>query len=185
MGVTQYYLAQSLDGYIAETDGGIDWLTGYEGEKGAEGPMSSDDGYDKFIADVGALAMGSATYDFLLGLDTWPYEGLPTWVFTSRDLPVPDGADVRFANGPVRPVHEEMVAAAGDQNVWMIGGGDLAQQFADEDLLDELIVTVVPVVLGTGLPTFAGRLAQNLRLTGTHPFPNGMVELRYEFLRGS
>ena len=60
----------------------------------------------------------------------------------------------------MRPAHEEMVAAAGERNVWMIGGGDLAQQFADEGLLDELIVTVVPVVLGTGLPTFAGRLSR-------------------------
>ena len=63
-----------------------------------------------------------------------------------------------------------MVAAAGDRNVWVVGGGDLAQQFADEGLLDELILTVVPVVLGSGLPTFAGRLAEPLRLTGVRPY---------------
>ena len=142
-----------------------------------------DGTYDEFIGGVGALAMGSATYEFILGVDSWPYEGLPTWVFSSRDLPAMEGADIRFAKGPVGPHHAEMVAAAGERNVWVVGGGHLAQQFADEGLLDELILTVVPVVLGSGLPTFAGRLSDGLRLTGTRPYRNGMVELRYEIER--
>ena len=96
--------------------------------------------------------MGSATYEFILGVDSWPYEGLPTWVFTSRELPAMEGADIRFANGAVAPHHAEMAAAAGDRDVWLVGGGHLATQFADDGLLDELILTVVPVVLGSGLP---------------------------------
>ena len=183
MGATQYYLAQSLDGYIAEADGGIDWLEDYEGEAAVTGIEPIDGTYDEFIGGVGALAMGSATYEFILGVESWPYEGLPTWVFSSRDLPAMEGADIRFAKGPVGPAHAEMVAAAGERNVWMVGGGHLAQQFADEGLLDQLILTVVPVVLGSGLPTFAGRLSEGLRLTGTRPYRNGMVELRYEFER--
>ena len=183
MGVTQYYLAQSLDGYIAEADGGIDWLEDYEGETSITGPEPIDGTDDEFIGGVGALAMGSATYEFVLGVGRWPYEGMPTWVFSSRDLPAMENADIRFARGPVAPHHAEMLAAAGERNVWVVGGGDLAQQFADEGLLDELILTVVPVVLGTGLPTFAGRLGQPLRLTGTRPYRNGMVELRYELGR--
>jgi len=184
VGATQYYLAQSLDGYLAEADGGLDWLEGYEGRSEAEGAEPTAGGYDRFFAGVGALAMGSATYEFLLGVESWPYVGTPSWVFSSRDLPVHDGADeVRFASGPVRPVHEEMAAAAGERNLWIVGGGDLAAQFAAEGLLDELILTVVPVVLGSGLPTFAGRLAEPLRLTGARPYTNGMVELRYGFPR--
>ena len=129
--------------------------------------------------------MGSATYEFILAeaSETWPYAGRPSWVFTSRELPVPSGADVRLAGGPVRPVYEQMRAAAGDGNIWIVGGGGLAMQFVEEDLLDELHLTIVPVVLGQGIPTFAGRLRRRLRLTGTRPFRNGMVELRYDLLR--
>jgi dihydrofolate reductase len=181
VGATQYYLAQSLDGYLAEADGGIDWLEDYEGQATVTGSELIDGTYDEFIRGVGALAMGSATYEFLLGVESWPYEGMPAWVFSSRELPGMEGADIRCASGPVAPHHAEMVAAAGDRNVWVVGGGDLAQQFAVEGLLDELILTVVPVVLGSGLPTFAGRLAESLRLTAVRPYKNGMVELRYEF----
>jgi dihydrofolate reductase len=181
VGATRYYLAQSLDGYLAEADGGIDWLEDYEGEAALTGADLLDGTYEEFIADVGALAMGSATYEFILGVGSWPYEGLPAWVFTSRELPAMEGADIRFANGPVAPHHAEMAAAAGDRDVWLVGGGDLAIQFAAEGLIDELILTVVPVVLGSGLPTFAGRLTEALVLTSVRPYRNGMVELRYAF----
>jgi dihydrofolate reductase len=182
---TQYYVAQSLDGYIAERDGGLEWLMRFGGDSEAGVSEATDGSYDRFYADVGALAMGSATYDFLLAeeLERWPYEGKPSWVFTSRELPVPDGADVRFARGSVRAVHDELRAAAGERNVWVVGGGDLAMQFAGEGLLDELLVTVVPVWLGDGIPTFSRRLGDGLRLTGTSRFANGMVELRYELVR--
>ena len=183
MAATRYYLAQSLDGYLAEADGGIDWLEGYEGVAELAGTELLEGTYDEFIAGVGVLAMGSATYDFLLGLDSWPYEGLPAWVFTSRSLPAIEGADIRFANGPVAPHHADMTALAGDRDVWLVGGGDLAWQFAADGLIDELILTVVPVVLGSGLPTFAGRLADPLTLTGARPYRNGMVELRYALRR--
>jgi dihydrofolate reductase len=179
---TQYYVAQTVDGYIADSDGGLDWLLRFDGESTIDASEATDGAYDRFFAEVGALAMGSATYEFILAEahERWPYEGTPSWVFSSRELPVPEGADVRFARGAVRPVHEHMSTAAGERNVWIVGGGDLAMQFADEDLLDELHLTVVPVVLGAGLPTFPRRLRRRLRLAGTRPFRNGMVELRYE-----
>jgi len=181
---TQYYVAQSLDGYIAEADGNLDWLTGYPSE-GSGPPGATDGEYDRFFAQVGVIAMGSATYEWILDkVDSWPYEGTPCWVFTSRELAVPDGADVRFARGAVAPVLDEMRAVAGERNVWVVGGGDLASQFVGEGVLDELILTVVPVVLGDGLPTFAQRHADNpLRLTATRPSKDGMTELRYEFVR--
>ena len=90
-----------------------------------------------------------------------------------------DGADIRFADGPVEPVHEEMLAAAGERNVWIAGGGHLASQFADAGLLDELHLTIAPVVLGDGIPTFAHRLAGPLDLIDSRAFPSGMVHLRY------
>ena len=188
MPLTQYFLAQSLDGYLAEADGGLEWLTGFQGppdlDPGAETPLGA---YDAFYEGVGAVALGSATYEFLLehSPDTWAYEGKPTWVFTTRDLPNDyDDPEIRFVSGPVAPFHEEMRAAAGDRNVYLVGGGDLASQFVEAGLLDELILTIVPVVLGSGLPTFASRLDEGrMLLTGTRSFANGMVELRYRFSR--
>lgn len=185
MGSTQYYLAQTLDGYIAESDGGLDWLFGYGRDMpdsaDVEGPMTEGGAYERFFAAVGALAMGSTTYEFLLAhlSDGWPYPDTPSWVFTSRSLPVPDGADVRFTSGSVRAAHDEMRAGAGERNIWLVGGGKLAMQFVDGGLLDELHVTIVPLFLGAGIPTFSGRLGSRLRLTGSRPFENGMVELRY------
>jgi dihydrofolate reductase len=179
LGSTRYYLAQSLDGYLADDDGGVEWLEGHEGESDAEGAVPMGDDYDRFFGRVGALAMGSATYEFILGVGSWPYGDVPAWVFTSRELPVLEGADIRFARGAVEGPHAEAVAAAGDRDVWLVGGGVLASQFADAGLLDELLLTVVPVVLGSGLPTFAGRLTRSLVLTEARPFANGMVRLAY------
>jgi dihydrofolate reductase len=190
---TQYYCAASLDGFIAESDDTLDWLLKYEGSfegEGTEpGPMSGGS-YDRFYEGVGALVSGSTTYEFVLDhlgeLDGWPYRGKPCWVLSSRDLPLPEGegVDVRFANAKVRDLYEEMIAAAGERNLWVIGGGNVATQFADEGLLDELLVTVVPVVLGEGKPLFDRRLPGGpIQLTGTTTFETGMVELRYEIRR--
>lgn len=104
--------------------------------------------------------MGSTTSEWLLthhvrlGSEDprpWSYEQ-PTWVFTSRSLPAVPGADVRFVRGDVRPVHREMVEAAGGKNVWLVGGGELVGQFYDHGLLEEIIVSIASVTLGAGAP---------------------------------
>ena len=164
MSLTQYYTATTLDGFIADESHSLDWL--FTRNQDRAGPFN----YADFIAAVGVLAMGSTTYEWILdhefaGKDVsewrWPYEQ-PTWVFSSRELtPVP-GADLRFVRGDVAPVHAEMVAAVGGRNVWVVGGGDLAGQFADAGLLDEVIVGIAPVTLGGGAPLFPRR--QELRL---------------------
>ena len=187
MGRTQYYCAMSLDGYIAEADDTIDWLTGYEGsyEGGEEDPGMG--GYDEFYAGVGALVTGSVTYQFVVdhmaGGGSWPYAGKPVWVLSSRDLSVPDGegVDVRVVNAKVEDLHREISDAAGERGVWVLGGGNVASQYADAGLLDEVIVTVVPVVLGAGKPLFDRALPGGpLQLAGTKAFSTGMVQLRYE-----
>ena len=193
MSRTQYYCAATLDGYIADPDDGIDWLMGYEGSfegKGAEpGPMSDGGSYDRFYEGVGALVSGSTTYEFVidhLGTEgEWPYAGKPYWVMSSRELPQPPGDhDVRIVEAGAADVHEQMVAAAEGRNIWIVGGGNVASQFADAGLLDELLLTVVPVVLGAGKPLFDRRLPGGpMQLTGTTPFETGMVELRYEIKR--
>jgi dihydrofolate reductase len=107
-------------------------------------------------------------------------------VLSSRDLRVPDadGVDVRVASVPAAEVHAELVDAAGGGNVWVVGGGNVASQFAAAGLLDELLLTVVPVVIGSGKPLFHERLSGDpMQLLGTTTFGNGMVELRYALRR--
>ena len=177
---TQYYTATSLDGFIATEDHSLEWLFQL-------GDIN-DTGYPDFIAAVGALAMGSSTYEWMLrhlsgggpGAAPWPYEQ-PTWVFTSRTLPVFPGADVRFVRGDVRPVHEAMRAAAVDRNLWIVGGGDLVGQFHDAGLLDELIVQVGSVTLGAGRPLLPRRIAfPPMTLTSVRRIGPGFAELRYD-----
>jgi dihydrofolate reductase len=184
---TQYYCAMSLDGFIAESDDTLRWLTGYEGSYEGSDAVPMKGAYEEFYDGVGALVSGSVTYEFVLNeVSDWPYSGKPYFVLTSRDLPKPEGegVDVRFARASVRERYDEMAAAAGEGSLWVVGGGNVASQFAGEGLLDEAIVTVVPVVLGTGKPLFDRRLPGGpVRLTGTRAFDTGMVELRYELDR--
>ncbi len=158
---TQYYVASSIDGFIADDEETLSWLLTRHADE--DGPMA----YRAFIADVGALVMGAATYRWVLNHDSgpdqppWPYD-IPAWVFTHHDLPRVDG-DVRFVSGPVADVYPDMLSAAGDRNTWVVGGGDLAGQFADEGLLDEVWVTYAPVTLGSGAPLLPRRLELELQ----------------------
>lgn len=178
---TQYYTATSLDGFLATEDDSLDWLF----------PLGdiNDTSYPAFIAEVGALAMGSATYEWMLRhADTveaqsgspWPY-AQPAWVFSTRTLPAVPGARLHFVRGDVRPVHSAMRAAARGKNLWVVGGGDLAGQFYDAGLLDELIVQVGSVTLGRGKPLFPRRLTSPpLALVAVRQVGTGFAELRYQ-----
>jgi dihydrofolate reductase len=157
--LTQYYTATTLDGFIADPANSLDWL--FTRERDNDGPMN----YDEFIAAVGALAMGSTTYEWILDHSKWPYE-VPAWVFTHRDLPVVPDARIEFTSDGVAEVHAEMAAAAGDRNIWIVGGGDLAGQFADAGLLDEVLVTIAPVTLGAGAPLLPRRIELRLDEVG-------------------
>lgn len=177
---TQYYTATSLDGFIATEDDSLDWLF----------PLGdiNDTGYPAFIAEVGALAMGATTYEWMLrhadkvadeAGSAWPYTQ-PTWVFTHRELPRVAGADIRMVQGGVRDVHAEMARAAGNKNIWLVGGGDLAGQFHDAGLLDEAIIQVASVTLGKGKPLFPRRVTSPpWQLLAVRQIGPGFAELRY------
>ena len=187
MSLTRYYCAASLDGYIAESDDSIDWLTGYEGSFEGADSDEKQAGYEAFYAGIGALVMGSTTYEWILAHGGgWPYERKPAWVLSSRELPLPegDGVDVRIANAQVPDLIDEMLSAAGERDLWIVGGGNVASQFAEHDLLDRVELTLVPVVLGSGKPLFERPLPRAMRLLGARTFSSGMVGLSYE-LRGS
>ena len=179
---TQYYTATSLDGFIATEDDSLEWLF----------PLgnANDTSYPEFIAEVGSLVMGASTYEWMLRNaakmseetgSAWPYRH-PAWVVTHRTLPVatPE-ADIRFAQGDVRPMHAELVRAAAGKNVWVVGGGDLAGQFFDAGLLDEVIVQVASVTLGQGKRLFPRRVTSPpWKLLSVRQIGSGFAELRYQ-----
>jgi dihydrofolate reductase len=177
MARTVYYVASSLDGFIADENDKLEWLFQFNDAEGVEGT------YKEFIAGVGALVMGSETYKFILdagGADAWEYGDTPTWVFTHHELPGIPGADITFVRGDITVFHENIVADAGDRDIWVMGGGKLAAQYLDAGLLDELIVTYIPVIVGRGkqlLP--AATTTAPAELTASRTLGAGMVENRY------
>jgi len=181
---TQYYTASTLDGFIATLDDSLEWLFSL-------GDVE-ETSYPAFIRDVGALAMGSVTYEWMLKHavgpnaerpQPWPYTQ-PTWVFSSRTRAAVPGADIRFVRGDVVPVHEEMTAAARGKNLWIVGGGELAGQFYDRGLLDEMFVQVGSVILGAGKPLFPRTIVSPpLRLVSVKSVGTGFAELHYKVPR--
>ncbi|PRB19064.1 dihydrofolate reductase family protein [Microbacterium sp. MYb62] len=150
---THFFTASSLDGFIATDEHSLDWLLTQDVDP--DGAM----GYNAFVKDIGALAMGASTYEWVMRHEEgrWGYDQ-PTWVFTHRTLSLPDDADVRLTHDAVHSVHAEMLAVAGERDIWIVGGGDLAGQFADAGLLDEVWVQYAPVTLGSGAPLLPRRL---------------------------
>jgi dihydrofolate reductase len=182
MSLTQYYTATTLDGFIADPDNSLDWL--FTRKREPDGPLN----YDAFIADIGAMAMGSTTYEWILDHEfadkdpaewKWPYD-ISCWVFTHRELPVVPAAAIEFTSADIGAVHREMVDAAGGRNVWIVGGGDLAGQFADAGLLDEVIVSVAPVTLGAGAPLLPRRIELHLEELGRN---GDFVSARFSVVR--
>lgn len=182
MSRTQYFTATSLDGFIADPEHGLGWLFAL-GD-----PTESL--YPTFIQNVGAIAMGAGTYEWLLRHairaeppQPWPY-AMPTWIFTTRTLDMVPGANLRFVQGDVRPVHADMVRAAAGRNVWVCGGGDLAGQFHDAGLLDDLFLQLGSVTLGAGKPLLPRRIdAPQLRLQSAKALGATFVDLHYTIER--
>lgn len=181
---TVFYTATTIDGYIADEDDSLDWLFAVP---------SGDDpgafGFGDFFAGIGAGAMGRTTYEWVHAQEQlhehperWKaaYGDLPLWVFTHHELPGIAGADLRFVQGDVAPVHAEMAAAAGDKGIWLVGGGELVGAFADAGLLTELHLTVAPVFLGAGAPLLPRRLTSDRISLRTVERKGQMVELVYD-----
>jgi dihydrofolate reductase len=157
---TVYYTATTLDGFLADEHDSLDWL--FVQDIDEKGPMN----YDEFIAGMGALVMGSTTYEWIAAHnertgEKWSYT-IPAYVFTHRELePLGDG--IHFVSGEPKDVYADIAAAAGDRDIWMVGGGDLAAQWAEAGLLDELMASIAPVTLGAGRPIFPRRYAFELK----------------------
>ena len=174
---TVYYTATTLDGFIATEDHSLAWLLSRQSDP--EGPF----GYAEFEKSIGALAMGANTYRWIQEHepDAWAYT-VPTWVFTHRELRRYPGRDIRFTSADPAEVHADLVAVAGERDVWIVGGGDLAGQFADAGLLDEVAVSIAPCTLGSGAPL----LPRSLELARTEWAVNGeFVCVRYDVVKSA
>ena len=177
-----FYTATTLNGFLADDHDSLDWLFAVPGGEGG------DDGFQRFLSGIGVLVQGSSTYrwvleheDLVAHPEKWPayYGARPTWVFSSRELPAVPGADIRFASGDVGHAWPDIRHAAGDRDVWIVGGGDLAGQFADAGLLDEVRVSIAPATLSSGKPLLPRDLgADRLELTDVRQV-GAFAELTY------
>lgn len=175
-----YTTATTANGMLADEHDGLDWLFSVQGEAPDMAP---------FTEHVGALVMGSHTYQWLLGQDdvlhspeVWQawFATRPVFVFTSRQLPVPAGADVRFCDGPVTDHLAALDEAAGERIVWVQGGGDLAGQFLDAGRLDRITITLAPAFLAAGKPLLPRTIEPaHLRLVGSRQVGQ-FVEVTYQ-----
>jgi dihydrofolate reductase len=142
---TIYYTASSMDGYIVDDSDSLDWLLSRDID--ANGPF----GYEAFAKTVGALVMGSSTYEWIITNQpgAWMYDQ-PSWVLTHRPDIIVEGHDVQTFAGAVGDLHAELVEAAAGKDVWVVGGGDVAAQFVTAGLVDEMVVSYAPCSLGAG-----------------------------------
>lgn len=175
-----YYVAASLDGFIAGPQGGLDWLHAFE-------RPDNDYGYKDFLATIDGLVMGRKTWSVVRSMGDWPYGARPAWVLSRTQA---GGADdptgVRFTQQTPQDLRAQW-QAMGLQRVWLVGGGEVAGQFLAAGCLDELVVTTIPVVLGSGVALFGGTGAPQARWkrAGVGLHPGGVHGVYYQFDSGS
>jgi dihydrofolate reductase len=161
------FIATSLDGYIARADGGLDWLQIVH-------PLDPSHGYDAFMASVDVLVIGRGTYDTVLGFSDWPYGDKRVIVLTRRPVELRPRVEV-FA-GDVR----ELVPRLGGAQRVYIDGGDVIRQCFAAGLVDDVTLSIVPIVLGGGIRLFSGGEGEHrLALDGQQHWPSGLVQMRY------
>lgn len=165
------YIATSLDGYIARLDGSIDWLPSLE----VDGEANS---YNQFYNSIDALVMGYTTYEQVLGFGDWVYPGKFSYVLTSRDLSTSRN-DIFFVKGGIQEVIKN-INNKGYQRVWVVGGGKVASSFIRQGLIDEYMITVIPIILGSGISLYQSLPSVKLDLIELKSYSSGMVELCYK-----
>jgi dihydrofolate reductase len=165
------YIAASLDGYIARNDGGIDWLSILDTE-------GEDFGYTAFYESIDAIVLGSKTYEVGLGFNQWPYPEKKSFVFTQRHFQS-DREDVVFVSEPVKQVLAD-IEAQGFKNIWLVGGGALINSFLQHSLIDEYIISTIPIILGGGVRLFpAPSPEEKLELINSIQYPSGLLQAHY------
>jgi len=170
-----YYVAMSIDGYIARPDGDVSWLDELD-------IAPEQTGYEEFFATVDGLIMGRATWEQIDGFGAWPYGELPVWVVSSREVVAIEGVQAEPQLGLEGSV--AAAAAKGLEHLWVVGGGQLAGGLLNAGLLTHVSICPMPTVLGEGISLFSGLVDRSrLRLATCTTRPNGVVMLDYEVAR--
>ena len=165
------YIATSLDGFIAKKDGSIDWLSPYE--KGPE-----DYGYNEFYKKIGTVIMGNNTYKQVLTFGEFPYRGKDCFVF-SRNKDKDKDENVTFVNKSAIDLISQLDLRE-NKNIWLVGGASIVDEFLKSDLIDKFIISIIPILLGDGIPLFKGRSNETkLELIDVKTFDSGLVQLHY------
>lgn len=173
------FIALSLDGFIARRDGSVDWL-------GLVEAPGEDYGYQRFFDSIDTLVVGRSTYDLALGFEPWPYRGKRCIVLSHRETPARNGEE--FFSGEVTALAARL-AAQGAKRVY-VDGGAVIRQFLAAGLVSDLTLSVIPILLGDGIPLFGGggggptARESRLELIGSQSFPSGLVQVRYRPRRG-
>ncbi|QDP39905.1 dihydrofolate reductase family protein [Radiobacillus deserti] len=165
------FIATSLDGYIATKEESLDWLFSVEGE--------GDNGYSEFYETIDTVVMGRRTYDWIMKheLETFPYADKDCYVFTMEQRE--DTEYVSFVHDSVKEFVERLTESK-DRNIWIVGGGQLISDFLNASLIDEMIITIAPVLIGKGIPLFnEADYEIELERINTRVF-NQFVELHYK-----
>jgi dihydrofolate reductase len=171
--VITYYAALSLDGRIAGVDHDLSFLKTLTGK---------ENDYEVFYADVDSLIMGARTWDFMVAHGSWPYAGKPTWIVTHAEklAELPGAEPVEIFAGDVAEL-VRLIGSRGLERTWLVGGGELAGQLLEDDLLDELILTIAPALLGSGPALTDGAFPlRRFTLTRMERFGDDGVRLHYE-----
>jgi len=166
-----YYVASSLDGYIAKEDGDVSWIE--------ELNISMEDvGYDEFYSAVDALVMGRKTYEMIVSFGQWPYGDKPVWVCSSNKITPIESSNMQAGSTP-----EEVYKAAKGMSIkhlWIVGGGDLVSSFIESSLLTNVSLSLMPIILGSGIKLF-GDIPSPLKIQkeSQKEHKAGMVQLEY------
>ncbi len=166
------YIATSLDGFIADADGGVGWLDSFDHQ-------DEDYGYHDLISRVGTVVMGGKTYRQVLTFGPWPYVGLTTYVVTRQPLVNPPDPAIHAFAGDVADLVAQ-IGAESEKDIWLVGGGEIIAPFARQGLIDDYDIAVMPIILGAGIPLFTGDQGRHrLELVDARPYSSGVVRLRY------
>lgn len=166
-----YYVASSLDGFIAKENGDVSWLDEFD-------ISMEDTGYDEFYSTVDALVIGRKTYEIIVSFGQWPYGDKPVWVCSTNKITPIEGCNLQAGRTP-----EETCEAAHKMNIkhlWLVGGGNLTSSFLENNLLTSLYLTIMPIILGSGIKLF-GDLTSPVKTVNERlkQHDSGMIQLEY------
>ncbi|KXS40381.1 dihydrofolate reductase [Methanolobus zinderi] len=172
MGKVNLFIAASLDGYISRPDGSVDWLF-----------TDGDYGYQEFYDSIGTVLMGRKTYDKVLEFGDYPYKDKRSIVFTRQDHPFQDIDKLEFVSGDIGKFTDSLRLSESD-GIWLVGGSQIIRLFLEQDLIDEIILSIHPIILGNGIPLF-DRIKKevHMELINNASFESGLAQLHYRILK--